>query len=190
MYSFTQVIKSCWRGRQGCSVSLGSFAELYETGSTNTKAHMCSHLKIYSHFPYTSFQSVFFSSLSVSFSKPHSFFCFICAGLSLPAFLYLTLAPSFNCPYSLSIRLLLQPSLSPFYLILFSPLRYSSLSLPQEEPQSYLGYVGFGELKSHFTNSLSASPENSTLSKTVSPFARLCPLECCSSGSFLLPMAS
>lgn len=37
-----------------------------------------------------------------------------------------------------------------------------SLSFPQEEPQSYLGYVGFGELKSHFTNSLSVSPENST----------------------------
>lgn len=37
----------------------------------------------------------------------------------------------------------------------------SSLSFPQEEPRSYLGYVGFGELKSHFTNSQSASPEES-----------------------------
>lgn len=68
--------------------------------------------------------------------------------------------PSTLPPLSLSIRLLLQPSLSPFHLILSSPLRYSSLSFPQEEPQSYLGYVGFGELKSHFTNSLSASPKN------------------------------
>lgn len=43
---FTQVIKSCWRSRLGCTVSLGSFPALHETGSTNTKAHMCSHLKI------------------------------------------------------------------------------------------------------------------------------------------------
>lgn len=63
--SFTQVIKSCWRARQGCSVSLGSFAALYETGSSNTKAHMCSHLKICSRFPSNSFlpSSFFFLSL-------------------------------------------------------------------------------------------------------------------------------
>lgn len=184
VYSFTQVIKSCWRGRQGCSVSPGSFAAPYETGSTNTKAHMCSHLKICSHFPYTSFLSFF-----LSFSKPPSFFVpflclliFVCFSLSharpIPQLSPLSLS------LSLSIRLLL---LSPFYLILSSPLRYSSFSFPQEEPQSYLGYVGFDELKSHFTNSLSASPENSALSKTVSPFARLCPLECCSSGNFFTP---
>ncbi len=117
---------------------------------------MCSHLKMCSHFPYTSFLSFF--SLSASFSKPLAFFCFFYR-LSLSAFLYLS--PSLN-PLSLSLTLLLlQPSLSPFYLILSSPLHYSSISFPQEEPQSYLGYVGFGELKSHFTNSLSASPENS-----------------------------
>lgn len=123
------------------------------------------------------------------FLRTSLFFCaFFYVCLSSSAFLYLTLAPSLNSPrslsLSLSIRLLL---LSPFYLILSSPLHYSSLSFPQEEPQSYLGYVGFGELKSHFTNSLSASPENSALSKTVSPFARLCPLECCSSGNFFTP---
>lgn len=40
-----QVIKSCWRRRQGRSVSPGSFTALSETGSTNTKTHMCFHLK-------------------------------------------------------------------------------------------------------------------------------------------------
>lgn len=151
VYSFTQVIKSCWRGRRGRSVSLGSFSALYEMGSTNTKAHMCSHLKICSHFPYTSFLSVF-SLFSFAF-----FIAYLC--------LLFSISLSLPIPQlSLSIRLLLQPSLSPFYLILSSPLRYSSLTFPQEEPQSYLGYVGFGELKSHFTNSLCASPENSALS--------------------------
>lgn len=48
-----------------------------------------------------------------------------------------------------------------FHLILSGPLHYFSRSFPQEEPRSYLGYVGFGELKSHFTNSQSASPEES-----------------------------
>lgn len=33
-------------------------------------------------------------------------------------------------------------------------IRCSSRSLPQEEPQSYLGYAGFDELKSHLTNSV------------------------------------
>lgn len=68
-FTFTQVIKSCWRGKQGCSVSLGSFAALYETGSTNTKAHMCSHLKICFHFPHTSslcFFQTFCLSLTAS----------------------------------------------------------------------------------------------------------------------------
>lgn len=40
-----QVIKSRWRRWQGRSVSLGSFSALSETGSSNTKTHMCFHLK-------------------------------------------------------------------------------------------------------------------------------------------------
>lgn len=135
---FTQVIKSCWRGRQGCSVSLGSFPALYETGSTNTKVHMCSHSKICS------------NSLL-------SFALYMCLLICLPFSLSRSL-PIIQPPPPVSLPLLLQLSL---HLIISSPLRYSSLSLPQEEPQSYLGYVGFGELKSHFTYSLPASPENS-----------------------------
>lgn len=141
-------------------MSLGSFPALYETGSSNTKAHMCSHLKICSHVPYTSFLSFF--SLFLVLSKPPSFFhffgwlIFACFSLS-------------HCPHPSSLSLshthcvfYFNRLFLPFYLILSSPLRCSSLSFPQEEPQSYLGYVGFGELKSHFTNSLSASPENSS----------------------------
>lgn len=45
-----------------------------------------------------------------------------------------------------------------YYFRLIPMLRFSircfSRSLPQEEPQSYLGYAGFDELKSHLTNSV------------------------------------
>lgn len=72
--------------------------------------------------------------------------------------LYLALFPSLSSHTLLAPFHFSHPA--PFCLILSGPLHYSSLSLPQEEPQSYLGYVGFCELKSHCTNSLSASPEN------------------------------
>lgn len=91
---FTQVIKSCWRSRLGCTVSLGSFPALHETGSTNTKAHMCSHLKIWSHFPWTSVLSFFFS---LTHKLPLSFaLFFISVFLTLSALLYLTFLPSFK----------------------------------------------------------------------------------------------
>lgn len=44
---------------------------------------------------------------------------------------------------------------SSFALLVFChPQHPPSLLLPQEEPQSYLGYVGFCEIKSHCANSL------------------------------------
>lgn len=43
------------------------------------------------------------------------------------------------------LRLLLHTSFSPPLLLSF---------LPRDEAQSYLGYAGFGELKSHLTNSV------------------------------------
>ena len=98
----------------------------------------------------------------LSFPKPPSF-AFLCVCLSSPASLYLPLSPSLS---SLSLNTSFTSAVS-FSILPHSfqppPLR-SSLTFPQEEPQSYLGYVGFGELKSHFTNSLCASPENSALS--------------------------
>lgn len=132
-------------------MSLSSFSALEETGSTNTKAHMCFHLKkMCPRFPYTYTFCLPLKNHSPSFAYLS---LFSLSSLRSPHALSLSLSPS--------LHLLLRPPLPPFYLILSSPLHYSSFSFPQEEPQSYLGYVGFGELKSHFTNSLPASPESS-----------------------------
>lgn len=106
------------------------------------------------------FGPIFFSLLLINSLFLLLFFFYKCF-LNFVCFALSHFPPILQLSLSHTLDLLLQPSLSPFYLILSSPLCYSSLSFPQEEPQSYLGYVGFGELKSHFANSLSASPENS-----------------------------
>lgn len=117
---------------------------LLETGSTDTKPHKCTENMLSVHKLYHIF-SLFLSLSENVYLLPFFILCH----------------PSAQPASSLSLRLLFQLSLPPSYLILSSPLGYSSFSFPQEEPWSYLGYVGFGELKSHFTASLCASPENS-----------------------------
>lgn len=140
---FTQVIQSCWRCRQGCCVSGFSRCSLWDKDQLTPKLTCALNWKC--------------ALISLTLHSYRLSLMYVC--LSLSSSLY---PHSFPTPQpSLSQRVFYFCRRSPFYLILSSPLCYSSLSIPQEEPQSYLGYVGFGELKSHFTNSLSASPENS-----------------------------
>lgn len=68
-------------------MSLGSFAALHEKGSTNTKAHMCSHLKICFHFS-LHFIPIFFLSVClflktslISFALYVSLLIFVCLSL-------------------------------------------------------------------------------------------------------------
>lgn len=90
----------------------------------------------------------FLLSFSLFLKTPLFFFLlllYIC--LSLTVFLY---HPSAAPTHTLSLVASVTSTTSFLRFTSFfpAPLHYSSLSFPQEEPQSYLGYVGFGELKS------------------------------------------
>lgn len=138
---FTQVIQSCWRCRQGCCVSGFIRCTLWDKDQLTPEFTCALNWKC--------------TLISLALHSCLLSLTYVCVSLSSP------LSSLFSHPSTLTLSAFHSSRLSPFYLILCSPLCYSSLSIPQEEPQSYLGYVGFGELKSHFTNSLSASPENS-----------------------------
>lgn len=130
-------------------MSLGSFAALCETRSTHTKAHMCSHLKMCSHFPYT-------HSLSPSLSlSPFYTFAYLCLlfSISLSSHPFPTLTLSSRLLLRLSFSILPHSFRPPSVTPLFRSLRKSHSLI--------WDMLDLVSLKSHFTNSLSASPEKS-----------------------------